>query len=39
MKEKTKLRSSFSAANKEQRKKVVTQKIQKLVTEKAMKAG
>ena len=39
MKEKTKLRSSFSAADKEQRRKVVTQKIQKLVTAKTKKAG
>ena len=39
MKIKPKLRSSFSAKSKEQRRQIVTQKIQKLVTEKAKKAG
>jgi hypothetical protein len=38
MKEKTKIRSSF-ASPREQLKRVVTAKIQKLVTAKAKKAG
>ena len=39
MKEKIKLRSSFASKGKEQLKKAVTQKIQKIVTAKAKKAG
>ena len=39
MTEKPKIRSSFSTENKEQLKQAVTQKIQKLVTAKAKKAG
>ena len=39
MKDKIKLRSSFASQDKEQLKKAVTQKIRKIVTAKAKKAG
>lgn len=37
--EKIKLRSSFTAQNKEQRRQAVTKKIEKLVNTKSKKAG
>ena len=39
MKEKPKLRSSFQTADPKQIRQIVTQKIQKLVTQKAKNAG